>query len=446
MYFSSQVTEQDTPKGQPAPHQAASIFATIPNKRGLKKPLVIAGVLLVLLGLAAVGSYVLVSQSNTISTKLEPPKTQFEAQPTPQVASATFGSLLQQATNYQDWLVGVKHGSMLLLNPQTGQHKTILEADNPWYGPISQIYWSPDKTKIAALYLTDSEAKALTDNPAGYAQSLGLSSDISPQAFPFGRLTIIDVTNQRRLDTNLEVKNIAKALVWLDNNRLAVLNSSIQIYNLDSQSAQPLAMAGITSVDQQLQAPLIWQAQSQSLFFVKTKSIDNQSAQILTKLSLRSNEITEVRPILLQESTVAAYQSFDMALSPDQQKLAIIDQHGLAYIDLNNQSLTQIPYKTDLLWLKQVALSQLVWLSDYRIGFTGLSVDGQWLWGGWDIQQQQVPVFAKGYQQGAWRVSTGQLAMIDVSAVKLHIVSPNWSDPVKSHFSSVSLNWSSVYW
>src|SRR5690606_22065773 len=102
----------------------------------------------------------------------------------------------------------------------------------------------------------------------------------------------------------------------------------------------------------------------------------------------------------------------DMALSPDDTRLAIVSSEGLAYYNLTDMARHQLAYNDTRLWLEQVSLTDLIWISDSRLGVAALYLDGQQSWLGWDIVQDKLPVYAKGNHQAAWSTRTGQLAVV----------------------------------
>lgn len=425
-------------------YQAVDIFAHNPTpRRSTSKVVFIIGLVLVVLLAGGFLSFQLLNKPAIQPVALTP-----TPQPTPQVAGLTFGDILKQATSFDDWIAGVKDGNVELINPDGGQQTTLIAARNQWYGPISNLYWSPDKTKIAAIYLADLDAQALTQDAKAHAQSLGLdSNNVSPSAFPYGLLTIIDVANRQSFNTQVVVKNSPKSIVWLDNNnRLAVINSAIQVYDIQAKDTKPLISAGSTTAQQQLASPLVWNNQLQSLYFTQTRQVGQQAAQLLSQVSLTDGTVSDISQIQLSAPASSVFQLFDMALSSDNQRLAIINQQGLAYISLADGAIHQLPYQDSRLWLKQVSLSQLSWISDHRLVFCGITQDDQRLWGGWDVEQQLVPAFAKGNTQGSWHAASGQLAVINNQQSQIYIISPNWSDPAQSSQKTLDTSWSAAYW
>ena len=155
-------------------------------------------------------------------------------------------SLKIMGRSFAGWLAGVEQGNIVVANPQSGETNVLVKSQSVWHGPISDLVWSPDHSKIAYIAMPANYADGFNQNKDAQANALGLESVPTPKAFPFGQIIIIDVATKQRINTSLEVKNTPQNLVWLDQDRLATIATSLTIY--DSKSQKSETISGLTNM------------------------------------------------------------------------------------------------------------------------------------------------------------------------------------------------------
>ncbi len=413
------------------------------------RPVWLAVVMVVVL--AAIGSTGWYRAGQVVAPPVEKPEIlgQASASATPEpVVGRSLGDILNERPSFTGWLAGVEGGSVVLVQPQNGSINKLVSAPNAWYGPISEMVWSPDHTKLAYLTLTEAEAKALAKDASGYAKEYGLDQIPTPATFPFGKVTILDVATKQVTQTEVEVRNTPKSIVWLDSATVATVGQTLVKYDLTSGKTATLAGGGNTSASEQLQSPLVFDATQQILYFTKVKQAeDGQTVRLVMVLHLKTNELVELQ--VLKTGTfadVTTSQGVDMALSADGHKLALADETGLSYLLLTDGSLHQLPYKDDLTWLRQSRLSGLLWLSADSVGFRSMAKDGSLVWGGWYIPTDTVSTIAKDCLAGSWDVASGRLAVIEPDGQAVGILTPNWDDTANSQLQTMPLTWSQLSW
>lgn len=438
-----------TPAETPSSFYDKAMNSQIPAKRVMKK----RWLWLAVPGLAAIlviGSF---GWRATLPkpSAVEPPQTlgqsSVSATPAPPI-SRTFGDLLKERPSFNGWLAGVDNGNIILVQPQNGSLNTLVTAKNSWYGPVSDLIWSPDHSKLAYLTLPDSDAAALTQDAAGYAKKAGLASIPTPASFPYGRITVIDVVSKQIYNSNLEIRNTPKSLLWLDGTSLAAIGQTIVRYEFIDDRVTTLIGGGNTNADEQLQSPLAWDASRQVLYFTKVRQQeDGQTVRLLATLSLKSNELKELQVLKSGAfADVTTSRGIDIALSSDGERLAQISDQGLSYVTLNDQAVHMLPYDDTRVWLQQSILSNIQWLSPDKIAFTSLAQDGTRVWAVWYIPTNDIGTIGKGSLSASWDVASGRLALIEPDGKTIGILTPNWSDTAKSQLQTLPLAWSQVSW
>lgn len=365
----------------------------------------------------------------------------------PEVAGASFGDLLNQQRSYVGWIAGITDGSIAVMNPQSGEINMLTQAEGQWFGPISTLAWSPDRTKVAYLILPNEVAQGFNANPQAQAQKMGLDAVPSPQTFPFGRAVILDINTKQLQPTNMEVRNTPKSIIWLDDNRIAAITTSLSIYNLTEHQATAVTGAGITDTESQLQSPLVWDQTSETIYFTKVKKNGGQGARVAVRVSLRDNAVKELTMLRAGKyEDVSASRSIGMALDSAADRLAFVGQNGMAYFSLSDGGMYTLPPQDDWLWLKDSIISNVEWLSPSRIAFVSMATDGTKVWVVWDIPQAKLQTFGRGSDAGSWDKASGRLALVQAKTRKVNILTPNWQDPLQSTLEALDLPWQSLNW
>jgi hypothetical protein len=369
------------------------------------------------------------------------------ATPQPTVGR-TFGDLLKEKTSYIGWLAGVDNGSIVLMQPQNGSLNRLVDAPNNWYGPISTMSWSPDHSTLAYLTLPMDDAAALTKDAAGYAAKRKLNGIPTPASFPYGRLTILDVATKQAFQTNVEVRNTPKPLVWMDGTTLAAIGQTVVRYNLTDGTSATLVGGGNTSAADQLQTPLAWDMAKQVLYFTKVKQTDNgQTVRMAVALHVQTNQLEELQPLKTGAfDDVTTSLGIDLALSADGARLAELGSQGLTYVTVADGGVHSLPYNDTWVWLQHSTLSNVQWLSPDKIGFVSMDERGAKVWGVWNIPTDKVVSFGRGSLSGSWDVASSRLALIESLGKAVDIITPNWDDASASQLQSWPLNWSDVSW
>lgn len=366
----------------------------------------------------------------------------------PQVAgAASFGDMLKKQRSYIGWIAGVNGGNIAVMNPQSGEINTLTSVESQWYGPISPLEWSPDRSKLAYLVLPSEEAQGFDSNPQAQAERMGLDSVPSPQTFPFGRVVVLDINTKQLTQTGLEVRNTPKSIIWLDDNRLAAITTGLSIYNLADGQESSVTGAGITDADGQLQSPLVWEKATESIYFTKVKKDNDLGARVLMSVSLKNNaakEVTMLRTGKYEDVTVS--RSVDMALDSAGERLAFVNDNGIAYLSLSDGGVHALPPQDDWLWLKNSIISNIEWLSPSRVAFVSMDSNGSKVWAVWDVPESKVLSFGRGSTDGSWDTASGRLVLIQIKESTVNILTPNWSDPLKSTLETFGLPWQGVAW
>ena len=365
----------------------------------------------------------------------------------PQVAGVSFGDIMKKTPSYVGWLAGVSRGRIVMVQPDSGSLNTLTEAPNEWYGPISTLVWSPDHTKIAYLAIPDADRDGLAKDAAGFSQHMGLPAITTPDAFPFGTVTILDVTTKQVTKTPLEARNTPKSVIWIDTQTLATVGQTLSTYSLADGSTKTLTVAGATNPDELLQSPLAWQASTQTLYYTKVKKGDTESVRLAMALHMANNQVEELVPLktgLFDDVTNS--QNVDFALSDDGQRLAMVTQDGLTYRTLADGGMHPLPYNDSWIWLKTSTVSDLEWLTPAKLAFSSLADDGSRVWGVWDIPSTTLNTFGKGALDGSWDVSTGRLALVMADHAHIGFLTPNWQNQDASAMKSLPLDWDKVSW
>ena len=365
----------------------------------------------------------------------------------PEVAGVSFGDLLKKQRSYAGWLAGVMDGQIVVMNPQSGEINTLTQVESQWRGPISALTWSPDRTKLAYLVLPQAEAEGFEANPQAQSQRMGLESVPTPQTFPFGRVVILDVNTKQLIQTGMEVRNTPKSVVWLDDNRLAAITTVLSIYNLVERQAAPVAGAGITDAEGQLQSPLVWNPATESIYYTRVKKVGNQGARVAMQVSLATNSATELtilRSGLYED--ISSSRGVDMAIDVEGKRLAFIGQSSIAYLSLSDNGVHALPPQDDWLWLKDSIMSEVEWLSPSRVAFVSMAGDGAKVWAVWDVPESKIMTFGRGASAGSWDKGSGRLALVQAQENKINLLTPNWQSPLESTLESFDLPWQSVTW
>lgn len=365
----------------------------------------------------------------------------------PEVAGVSFGDLLKKQRSFAGWLAGVVDGAVVVMNPQSGEINTLTQVESQWRGPISALAWSPDRTKLAYLVLPQAEAEGFEASPQAQAQRMGLESVPTPQTFPFGRVVVLDVNTKQLVQTGLEVRNTPKSVIWLDDNRLAAITTNLSIYNLAEQQAAPVAGAGITDADGQLQSPLVWNPATESIYYTRVKKVGNQGARVAMQVSLTTNsakELTILRSGLYED--VSSSRGVDMAMDTEGKRLAFIGQTSIAYLSLADGGVHALPPQDDWLWLKDSIISEVEWLSPSRVAFVSMAGDGAKVWVVWDIPEAKIITFGRGASAGSWDKGSGRLALVQAAEDTINLLTPNWQNPLESTLESFDLPWQSITW
>lgn len=437
--------------------QPAPLFRQVsrPSSFLIKMTFTIGAFVLVFAAVAAGWTLTQINNAQFTASSLQTPSPQEASRPTPQVASATdgptFADLLAKQSDFSDWIAGLSQGSIWLVHPQSGQTRQITQAVDAWHGPIAELSWSPNRQLIATLILSETDARGMATNPTTHLKSLGLQNITSPANFPYGQLAIIDLARKQVTQTKIELKNTPKVFTWIDDNRLAMVSNAITIYQLNDGQTTTLVTAGSSDDHSQLASPLVWDSQRQQLYYLKRQQQPAGSLSIVSRLSLANKQAVELFVAATSQTNqdsqaTTIQQAIDLALSPDYNRLGLINDQGLAYLDLQDMSMHQLDYSQDRLWMNQVALSNLAWINSSRLTYQVLYQDGQKAWSGWDILSQQTPVFAKGGRLADWSAQTGQLLVGLANQPKLAILTPNWDQPIDSQMTSLPLDWTAVSW
>jgi hypothetical protein len=365
----------------------------------------------------------------------------------PQVAGATFGDLLQQKRSYAGWVAGTHDGDIIISNPDSGEINSLTSVANQWHGPISQLYWSPDRTKIAYVALPQEEAEGFSQNPAAQASALGLNDVKSPQAFPYGKVVIVDAFSKELIQTGITIRNTPKSIAWMDDNRIAMIASTLVVYSLADKSAAPVNGVGVTNAEVQLQSPVVWNSQEEIMYFTEVRNLDHQSVRLISSISLHQSEKKELGMMRVGSfNDVAISQGIDLALSADASRLGVLSDEGLSYITLADGGVHRLPHNTEWLWMKESVLFDLIWLTPSKLAFGSMAVDGSKVWGAWDIPAAKLQTFGKGSLAAVWDKASGRLAFIQSDRLNMGILTPNWDKPENSVVDVIDLPWESVSW
>jgi hypothetical protein len=369
------------------------------------------------------------------------------ATPRPTVGR-TFGDLLKERPSFTGWLAGVDNGSIYLVQPENGSINKIVTAANSWYGPISDMVWSPDRSKLAYLTLPLSDAASLTADAKAFARQSGFTDIPTPASFPFGQVTILDLISQQSFQTTVEVRNTPKSIVWLDSMSLAAVGQTVIKYSLVDNKVSNLVAGGNTTGGEQLQSPLAWDAATETLYFTKVKQqSDGQTVRLLVSLHQKTNQLTEMQPLRTGPfDKVTTSQGIDLALSADGRRLAQIGDQGLSYITLNDGAVHLLPYRDDRIWMQRSTLADLQWLSPDKVAFSSLATDGSKVWAVWYIPTNDIGTLGKNSLAASWDTTTDRLAMVQPDGQSIGIMTPNWSDMAKSQLQTLPLPWDQLSW
>ena len=392
---------------------------------------------------------------NTARTKTapveDPPEilgqSSMSATPVPTVGR-TFGDLLKEQRSYSGWIPGVQDGSIILVQPENGSINRITTAENQWYGPISDLAWSPDRSKLAYLTLPAEDAAKLSKDPSAFAKSAGFDDVPTPSAFPFGRITTVDLITKEVHQSSVEVRNRRKSLVWLDGTSLAAVGQTLIKYSIVDHTMSTIAAGGNTTAKEQLQSPLAWDAKQQKLYATKVKEgEDGQAQRLLFAVNLKTNALKDVASLRTGPFVdVSASQGVDIALAADGKRVAVVSPQGLSYITVEDGAVHLLPYRDEYLWMQHSILADAKWLAPDKIAFSSMADDGSKVWGVWYVPTGDVGTLGKGATDGSWDAAGERLALLQPDGETVAVITPDWSDMAKAKRQNLKLSWSEISW